>query len=243
MRCITLYFNPRSPHGERRKQADRKEQLHEFQSTLPAWGATKMYLHVIPENAFQSTLPAWGATMGDDCRRVSLQYFNPRSPHGERRTTLESNIANSIFQSTLPAWGATCRHYDILRLLVHFNPRSPHGERLCRIRSTCQPTLFQSTLPAWGATAWENITFLRCKISIHAPRMGSDDTHQGPAGLYTISIHAPRMGSDSQTPILSRFLPYFNPRSPHGERPISKVTENAYKHFNPRSPHGERLHF
>ena len=110
MRCITLYFNPRSPHGERRKQADRKEQLHEFQSTLPAWGATKMYLHVIPENAFQSTLPAWGATMGDDCRRVSLQYFNPRSPHGERRTTLESNIANSIFQSTLPAWGATLQN-------------------------------------------------------------------------------------------------------------------------------------
>ena len=41
-------------------------------------------------------------------------YFNPRSPHGERRARLKSNIANGIFQSTLPAWGATWG-MDLLR--------------------------------------------------------------------------------------------------------------------------------
>ena len=36
----------------------------------------------------------------------SSMYFNPRSPHGERRASVR-----------------------VLRLLTHFNPRSPHGER------------------------------------------------------------------------------------------------------------------
>ncbi len=33
-------------------------------------------------------------------------------------------------------------------------------------------------------------------ISIHAPRMGSDDTIFSNCHNYGISIHAPRMGSD-----------------------------------------------
>ena len=57
--------------------------------------------------------------------------------------------------------------------------------------------VFQSTLPAWGAT----LAFIRlsncCSISIHAPRMGSDDHQVTPLLLLDrISIHAPRMGSD-----------------------------------------------
>ncbi len=35
-----------------------------------------------------------------------------------------------------------------------------------------------------------------------------------------ISIHAPRMGSDQSAPASKPLAPaYFNPRSPHGERP------------------------
>ena len=35
---------------------------------------------------------------------------------------------------------------------------------------------------------------------------------------------------------------YFNPRSPHGERPTRRRNESVCRmHFNPRSPHGERL--
>lgn len=36
------------------------------------------------------------------------------------------------------------------------------------------PPLFQSTLPMWGATAPDNQTFQLFRISIHAPRVGSD---------------------------------------------------------------------
>ena len=33
---------------------------------------------------------------------------------------------------------------------------------------------------------------------------------------------------------------YFNPRSPHGERPFIPVPIAVGIYFNPRSPHGER---
>ena len=80
------------------------------------------------------------------------------------------------------------------------------------------------------------------RISIHAPRTGSDVC----AGTWRmlgllISIHAPRTGSDFlPLPALARAT-HFNPRSPHGERPPrSSVARFQPCHFNPRSPHGER---
>ena len=101
--------------------------------------------------------------------------FNPRSPHGERRpaewrtpmiykfqSTLpargatEMKLPNSsadLFQSTLPARGATPGDCDSVSCYFDFNPRSPHGERLL--------------------VHQDNHAFFR--ISIHAPRTGSDE--------------------------------------------------------------------
>ena len=71
-------------------------------------------------------------TGSDFCRRLPAprgQYFNPRSPHGERLRICRSNGGRK-----------------------YFNPRSPHGERR-RILITQRPgKAFQSTLPARGAT-------------------------------------------------------------------------------------------
>ena len=41
------------------------------------------------------------------CLMHSLAYFNPRSPHGERRFREQFFPAAHTFQSTLPARGAT----------------------------------------------------------------------------------------------------------------------------------------
>ena len=56
-----------------------------------------------------------------------------------------------------------------------------------------------------------------------------------------ISIHAPRVGSD-QTLARSEY-PHrnFNPRSPCGERRRSRPVCDVRRNFNPRSPCGERL--
>ena len=60
----TAYFNPRSPHGERLLFSATAPIPSEFQSTLPAWGATiNKAKEVAPVIIFQSTLPAWGATV------------------------------------------------------------------------------------------------------------------------------------------------------------------------------------
>ena len=123
-----IYFNPRSPHGERLPVNVIFPPTLVFQSTLPAWGATLRILANRRFLIFQSTLPAWGATRW---RRLS----------GE----------TTPFQSTLPAWGATqtkilLTHQKTISIhaprmgsdtinrlyhsqIIHFNPRSPHGER------------------------------------------------------------------------------------------------------------------
>ena len=77
---------------------------------------------------------------------------------------------------------------------------------------------FQSTLPAWGET--KN---LECR-------------HLFPF----ISIHSPRMGRDVLVLAILQLLRYFNPLSPHGERPRHGDADCRTVHFNPLSPHGER---
>ena len=57
------------------------------------------------------------------------------------------------------------------------------------------------------------------RISIHAPRAGSDTiTFQTPT-TTGISIHAPRAGSDEDIDRRVARVEDFNPRSPCGERP------------------------
>ena len=57
--------------------------------------------------------------------------------------------------------------------------------------------VFQSTLPVWGATSLYFLISNFRSISIHAPRVGSDESGQLSVYKYFyISIHAPRVGSD-----------------------------------------------
>ena len=48
----------------------------------------------------------------------------------------------------------------------------------------------------WGATAVIFAVNSTSVISIHAPRVGRDDTKQRLSGGEKISIHAPRVGRD-----------------------------------------------
>ena len=82
--------------------------LWPFQSTLPAWGETvSAHVYYTKEDIFQSTLPAWGETIGAGGLCDGGQYFNPLSPHGERRQPEDYKTPTKPFQSTLPAWGET----------------------------------------------------------------------------------------------------------------------------------------
>ena len=219
-----------------------------FQSTLPARGATWQTCSATGFQIFQSTLPARGATVLEQTREIKV----------------------TAFQSTLPARGATCRALDVYgrrgAISIHaprtgsdmrreiarlsdedFNPRSPHGERRRRCFNRPGKSIFQSTLPARGATRYYNLTRYVWRISIHAPRTGSDEgltlkavrkeifqstlpargatLYFAPTSVINgISIHAPRTGSDAGKRQLVQFRRDFNPRSPHGERLITSVS-------------------
>mgnify|MGYP007084590853 CR=1 FL=1 len=67
---------------------------------------------------------------------------------------------------------------------------------MCSSRVTMKKAIFQSTLPVRGATLTHHPLKLRQRISIHAPRAGSDENYFYVFGGKDISIHAPRAGSD-----------------------------------------------
>ena len=233
-------FNPRSPHGERHGDSFQRSQPYKFQSTLPARGATNLFFEAIRIIKISIHAPRTGSD-GLGVTGFSLaRNFNPRSPHGER-----------------PATDGNCT-----TIAKHFNPRSPHGERLEHPPTYGVDCRFQSTLPARGATTTETKSRAYMRISIHAPRTGSDVRRQPLRRILGISIHAPRTGSDGWVEDMYAYgrisihaprtgsdaylcTPHgeegnFNPRSPHGERQGAVRAAAEWRYFNPRSPHGER---
>jgi hypothetical protein len=67
-----------------------------FQSTPPAWGATKVDADFLTADEFQSTPPAWGATFAHQPPLRQQHYFNPRPPRGERLQYYQKNAYDSI---------------------------------------------------------------------------------------------------------------------------------------------------
>ena len=129
---------------------------------------------------------------------ADLMDFNPRSPHGERRDIINSVKGRYKFQSTLPARGATPIPFCYPRPGGYFNPRSPHGERLRASVDYAFEVSFQSTLPARGATLPGATVRRLPRFQSTLPARGATcggQRHGRSAGMR-ISIHAPRTGSD-----------------------------------------------
>ena len=104
-------------------------------------------------------------------------------------------------------------------VLINFNPRSPRGERLKHGKVLSSKN-----------------------ISIHAPRVGSDDTVKLTCeDLLTFQSTLPAWGATRVSGIGSSATTNFNPRSPRGERLLFEMPTEHERHFNPRSPRGERL--
>ena len=73
-----------------------------------------------------------------------------------------------------PRGGSDIKLLKLKSLTKHFNPRSPRGERHILELGPFVVCIFQSTLPAGGATDRKTKSVEFVKISIHAPRGGSD---------------------------------------------------------------------
>ena len=214
-----MYFNPRSPYGERRKSL------------------------IVPNSntLFQSTLPLRGATLPDATELTKAINFNPRSPYGERLFGFTLDLGDLGFQSTLPLRGATNRFLHCVQFLIisihapltgsdpwpgdirrprnHFNPRSPYGERL-----RCSPfpySRFQISIhaPLTGSDIRKNL--IGCSLQVFQstlPLRGATRMGRSPFVWTRISIHAPLTGSDCMGVSVGFVRRDFNPRSPYGER-------------------------
>ena len=123
-----------------------------FQSTLPAWGETvPAFLHdglewisihsprmgrdekgvgrMGHELEFQSTLPAWGETRLGWLSLAGAYYFNPLSPHGERRSHSPPAPIWTCNFNPLSPHGERQDRLALMQRRKDFNPLSPHGER------------------------------------------------------------------------------------------------------------------
>ena len=257
-------FNPRSPHGERHTFRCWLLRLGIFQSTLPARGATRAAQHQQKCNLISIHAPRTGSDCSGKSAHLPCCDFNPRSPHGERRTRFICSLPTQTISIHAPRTGSDQsqqpvelrlsyfnprsphgeRHVLWCRLVIRqdFNPRSPHGERLQRDYHGALDIVFQSTLPARGATVRHNTGLHSQGISIHAPRTGSDE--DSAANLYQrikFQSTLPARGATIRRRNESVCKMHFNPRSPHGERRnLRRDGSTLIAHFNPRSPHGER---
>ena len=237
------HFNPLSPHGERLSPARPAWPPLGISIHSPRMGRDRLFGFLISDHGiFQSTLPAWGETRlaGDAGTNLLISIHSPRMGRDEYnvefyKKNYEISIhsprmgrdGNPVFNAKLdqisihsPRMGRDHHvkgligvHFDFNPLSPHgerpvgdaiqaqragnFNPLSPHGERLL-LRFPFQPIMeFQSTLPAWGETYKR---FYRVPdfqhfnpLSPHGERPHDPRPETCRAG---ISIHSPRMGRD-----------------------------------------------
>ena len=103
-------FNPRSPHGERRATQIVIANSREISIHAPRTGSDESaQAQLNPEPEISIHAPRTGSDAISNLKSWYRTYFNPRSPHGERRNSRRVGF-----------------------LCVDFNPRSPHGERPTR---------------------------------------------------------------------------------------------------------------
>ena len=129
--------------------------------------------------------------------------FYPRSPRGERQTEHKTLLFDLDISIHAPREGSDTRPFYFICLPSGFLSTLPARGATTDGANTVKVTVkFLSTLPARGATGRRARVHHALKISIHAPREGSDGFRwELQADNKLISIHAPREGSDhARTP-------------------------------------------
>ena len=75
---------------------------------------------------FQSTLPGWGATVHPQWAAAPANYFNPRSPDGERRYRVLATTVHFIISIHAPRMGSDLADIDkayVVNLISIHAPR------------------------------------------------------------------------------------------------------------------------
>ena len=148
-------------------------------------------------------------------------HFNPRSPRGERRHSLDRHSID--YEISIHALREESDNKAGIK--VFFDSISIHALRE-ESDHNCMKTqketyIFQSTLSARRATAVAEASKYAAKdFNPRSPRGERHKLHALSYNKNIISIHALREESDPKIILLSYSNVNFNPRSPRGERLI-----------------------
>ena len=258
------HFNPRSPHGERLAPPTVSAPSAVISIHAPRTGSD-----VLCGNRWRETLrisihaPRTGSDKADDFPalvvRISIHAPRTGSDHQRHAPAPAPRISIHAPRTGSDAGGGVFRR--ALVISIHA-PRTGSdlvvaAHQPLHVISIHAPRTGSDYDVMWSQTVGS--------ISIHAPRTGSDmqelaaytrvkafqstlpargatEADNPRPGCTRISIHAPRTGSDLPSGVDGGREVYFNPRSPHGERPGYGQDVISIADFNPRSPHGERLY-
>ena len=175
-RDVKIYFNPRSPCGERHLLPEVDTVRLGISIHAPRAGSDGVF---VSHGAVFRHISIHTPRAGSDIGKVTKFFINIISIHAPRAGSDQSMLrvisGYCKFQSTRPSRGATGPIIGVAELIdisihalkagsdnrptsrrgrsPHFNPRSPCGERPISAALYHIPSAFQSTLPARGATA------------------------------------------------------------------------------------------
>ena len=168
-----------------------------FLSTLPARGATSAgCAHPPRYRAISIHAPREGSDPGGRRSPRRWKYFYPRSPRGERRQERAAGGSRQGISIHAPREGSDHRP----SLQCSAPPISIHAPREGSDRDAprlpVRPGRFLSTLPARGATVDDQVLDALDRFLSTLPARGATYPRSGRHAGRKISIHAPREGSD-----------------------------------------------
>ena len=208
-----LRFNPRSPCGERRPAAARRNVDH-VSTHAPLAGSDGAARLLLEGQHVSTHAPLAGSDAPPKRSGRTLARFNPRSPCGERP------------RRPLRRPRRAC-----------FNPRSPCGERPRRAHRHVGGRAVSTHAPLAGSDGQADPRPHRAPVSTHAPLAGSD------AGAISIkhfyNEFQPTLPLRGATGTRARgpgSAPCFNPRSPCGERQAMAADGIKRQMFQPTLP-------
>ncbi len=194
-----------------------------------------------PGLPFQSTLPVRGATGVSAPGNPDLANFNPRSPCGERHNATDVRLRDAQISIHAPRAGSDALEVVAGAGAVQFQSTLP--VRGATRKGTGQVVYceFQSTLPVRGATVEPGPGRTCRMISIHAPRAGSDHARRRVSSAASgFQSTLPVRGATMAVFAAVRTVGFQSTLPVRGATPARCRTRRAPRYFNPRSPCGER---
>ena len=145
-------FNPRSPHGERRRLWRKHVDTLMISTHAPRTGSDKS----ARRTHWRTTISTHAPRTGSDDARLLFLVYDGISTHAPR-TGSDGHYPGGVYRTSR-----------------HFNPRSPHGERQRKSTYMEQFINISTHAPRTGSDEMAKLLRQNGIISTHAPRTGSD---------------------------------------------------------------------